>query len=307
LQLNGMNYWLTVQVVPFLRNEYQAPYRHWRRSGHRAVAAVIAARQDGRWHRSMFFTTNREGDPALMLLAASRFLITWTSCSAPTSAIRRRCSTLSGMQPPPACWTGGPYKHFHPAGTGGRGGMVGVIQCCSTALFHCQRLGGVPQASIKAASRIRRKMRRLGLILCWYIVENGPAWRRTKAFMDMMAQDLNKRRFLTDDAVQFHQWHIRAGWLQPRFFEIGGEKAASYINFDYLNSIWVYNSAIGFKFTSSRRAQVLLLPAAVPTSTSAEPDFATAAITSGSGSGPPVWTLIRRTRQGAGKYDPRQQ
>ena len=40
----------------------------------------------------------------------------------------------------------------------------------------------------------------------------------------------------------------RNGWLQLAFVEVNGEKAAGYMNFDYQNHIWVYNSGFDPKF-----------------------------------------------------------
>ena len=50
----------------------------------------------------------------------------------------------------------------------------------------------------------------------------------------------------------------RAGWLQLAFLEIGGEKAAGYLNFDYDNRIWVYNSGINPRFRELSPGWVLL-------------------------------------------------
>jgi CelD/BcsL family acetyltransferase involved in cellulose biosynthesis len=77
-----------------------------------------------------------------------------------------------------------------------------------------------------------------------------------------MAQDPGKKDFLTDvmrsqmrSAVQAAH---REGWLQLSFLEVGGEKAAGYLNFDYAGRIWVYNSGIDFKFGDLSPGWVLL-------------------------------------------------
>ena len=51
---------------------------------------------------------------------------------------------------------------------------------------------------------------------------------------------------------------FRAGWLQLAFLTVGDEKAAGYLNFDYANQIWVYNSGINFNFSSISPGWVLL-------------------------------------------------
>ena len=48
------------------------------------------------------------------------------------------------------------------------------------------------------------------------------------------------------------------GCLQLAFLEIGGEKAAGYLDLDYLNRIWVYNSELDRRFTEYSPGWVLL-------------------------------------------------
>ena len=66
-----------------------------------------------------------------------------------------------------------------------------------------------------------------------------------------MAQDPEKKAFLTPAMRSQMQAAAHAafdgGWLQLAFLEVGGEKAAAYLNFDYGDHIWVYNSGLDFK------------------------------------------------------------
>jgi CelD/BcsL family acetyltransferase involved in cellulose biosynthesis len=48
------------------------------------------------------------------------------------------------------------------------------------------------------------------------------------------------------------------GWLQLVFLEVDGQKAAAYLNFDYLNRIWVYNSGFSRRFMDISIGWVLL-------------------------------------------------
>jgi CelD/BcsL family acetyltransferase involved in cellulose biosynthesis len=48
------------------------------------------------------------------------------------------------------------------------------------------------------------------------------------------------------------------GWLQLAFLEVDGQKAAGYLNFDYLNRIWVYNSGLDRRFMDLSAGWVLL-------------------------------------------------
>jgi CelD/BcsL family acetyltransferase involved in cellulose biosynthesis len=81
-------------------------------------------------------------------------------------------------------------------------------------------------------------------------------------FLDLMAQDPEKDKFLSDAMrSQFRaaaQVAFRAGWLQLAFLNVGNQKAAGYMNFDYDGHIWVYNSGINFDFREYSPGWVLL-------------------------------------------------
>jgi len=82
------------------------------------------------------------------------------------------------------------------------------------------------------------------------------------AFMHLMAQDEEKERFLT--TIMRTQMRasvhtaFQAGWLQLAFLEIGEHKAAGYLNFDFANHIWVYNSGINYDYRELSPGWVLL-------------------------------------------------
>jgi CelD/BcsL family acetyltransferase involved in cellulose biosynthesis len=77
-----------------------------------------------------------------------------------------------------------------------------------------------------------------------------------------MAQDPEKDRFLTEAMRrQMHaasQIAFKEGWLQLAFLEVGDQKAAGYLNFDFANHIWVYNSGLNFDFRELSAGWVLL-------------------------------------------------
>lgn len=118
----------------------------------------------------------------------------------------------------------------------------------------------------KQRHEIRRKMRRAGdaeLPVRWYIVDDEANLDgEIEAFLQLMVQDADKRVFLTD--VMRSQMHkaVRAAfsenWLQLAFLEIDGQKAAGYLNFDYGNHIWVYNSGIDYGYSAYSPGWVLL-------------------------------------------------
>ena len=86
--------------------------------------------------------------------------------------------------------------------------------------------------------------------------------QETDAFLDLMAHDLDKAKFLTPEMRQQIHSIVRAtynaGWLQLAFIEVNGEKIAGYLNFDYLNHIWVYNSGLDFRYSELSPGWVLL-------------------------------------------------
>lgn len=118
----------------------------------------------------------------------------------------------------------------------------------------------------KQRREIRRKVRRAEgfyVPVEWYFVEDEDKLdQEIDAFLDLMAIDPEKDAFLTE--VMRSQMHqsvhtaFREGWLQLAFLTVGEEKAAAYLNFDYANQIWVYNSGINFKFNELSPGWVLL-------------------------------------------------
>jgi CelD/BcsL family acetyltransferase involved in cellulose biosynthesis len=118
----------------------------------------------------------------------------------------------------------------------------------------------------KQRHEIRRKMRRAEESerkVRWYIVSDGSNLKaEVEAFLEMMAEEPEKAQFLTQTMrKQMHlicQNAFNNGWLQLAFLEVDGKKAAGYLNFDYLNRIWVYNSGIKRQFLELSPGWVLL-------------------------------------------------
>jgi CelD/BcsL family acetyltransferase involved in cellulose biosynthesis len=118
----------------------------------------------------------------------------------------------------------------------------------------------------KQRHEIRRKMRRLqesGVPFRWYFTED-PAniTSDAQAFLDLMAKDEDKAKFLTPAMCSMMQDAIRCafenGCLKLAFLEINGQKSAAYMNFDYLNRVWVYNSGLDWSFNEYSPGWVLL-------------------------------------------------
>jgi CelD/BcsL family acetyltransferase involved in cellulose biosynthesis len=118
----------------------------------------------------------------------------------------------------------------------------------------------------KQRHEIRRKMRRSEeyyLPVHWYISQDGPNFKQeVDDFLQLMANDEDKAKFLTPSMrEQMHsivQAANKAGWLQLAFIEVNGKKAAAYLNFDYMDHIWVYNSGLDFEYGELSPGWVLL-------------------------------------------------
>ena len=118
----------------------------------------------------------------------------------------------------------------------------------------------------KQRHEIRRKMRRAAADerdITWYIVDDPERLdKNIEACCQLMAQDPAKQTFLTNLMKTQMKATIhaafKAGWLQLAFLEVDGEKAAGYLNFDYGNRIWVYNSGMDLKFRDLSVGWVLL-------------------------------------------------
>lgn len=118
----------------------------------------------------------------------------------------------------------------------------------------------------KQRHEIRRKMRRAEEAAAptqWYIVADGSRLEaEMEDFLSLMAMDPEKARFLTpamrDQLLRSSRAAFDAGWLQLAFLESGGQKAAGYLNFDYADHIWVYNSGLNFDLRELSPGWVLL-------------------------------------------------
>lgn len=119
----------------------------------------------------------------------------------------------------------------------------------------------------KQRHEMKRKMRRileLPVETEWYIASDPTTIdREIQEFLRLMAYDESKRTFLTaamreQMSLSMHE-AFKAGILQLTFLTIGGEKAAAYLNFDFQNRIFVYNSGIDPRFYEHSPGWVLLI------------------------------------------------
>jgi len=269
--------------VPFLRHEFLFTWWHTLGGGewkHGELNVVIARQEDGSLCgiAPLFFTHNREGEPALMLLGSIEISDYLDFISSAADLPPFLTSLLQRLAEPdmPAWQVLDLYNLLEDSPT------LPVLQSAvkklgwsytQDKLQHCPYiplpgdwetyLAGIDK---KQRHEIRRKMRRVesaDLPVRWYFVEDGSRLdAEIDDFLWLMEQDDEKKGFLTENMrtqmKNAAQAAFRESWLQLAFIEIGGEKAAGYLNFDYANHIWVYNSGLSFTYSAYSPGWVLL-------------------------------------------------
>lgn len=118
----------------------------------------------------------------------------------------------------------------------------------------------------KQRHEVRRKWRNVENSLAeaefYYVEDPDQLEAETQAFIEMMAQDPNKRDFLTKPMRQHLRNTIQiafdGGWLQLVFFTMDGKKAAGYLSFIFQNRIMCYNSCWEWEFRDYSPGWVLL-------------------------------------------------
>lgn len=269
--------------VPFLRYEYLSTWWQTRGGGEwppDATLGLVTAHDGGRLAgiAPLFHATNRDGQPAYLLLGSIEIsdyldIIAHTDDLQPF--IGGLFSYLDAHTPHPwqvLDWYNlaedSPSLPVLRAEAEQRGWAYSQEIYQPTPSIPLpgdfeQYLAGIDK---KQRHEIRRKMRRAeesGRGLRWYIVEDETALdAEMDAFLHLMAQDPAKDAFLTSvmrtQMKQSVHAAFRAGWLQLAFLEVDGEKACGYLNFDYNNRIWVYNSGLDRRFLDLSVGWVLL-------------------------------------------------
>ena len=270
--------------VPFLRHEYLTTW--WQTlgggewpQGELYIVAARAANGELEAIAPLFFTNNRDSQPAMMLLGSIE-ISDYLDLVCPPDRLPAFCGALlehlSGPQAP--AWEILDFYNLLDSSPTLQALEQAARQCgwgvSQEPLQHCPYipLPGdfekylAEQVDKKQRHEIRRKMRRAAEYeqpVRWYIVEDEATLdNEVEDFLILMAQDPDKDRFLTQ--VMRTQMHdsihaaFKAGWLQLAFMEVDGQKAAGYLNFDYAGHIWVYNSGLNFAFRELSPGWVLL-------------------------------------------------
>jgi CelD/BcsL family acetyltransferase involved in cellulose biosynthesis len=269
--------------VPFLRYEYLSSW--WKTLGGGEwkdgdLFTVLARNEDHQLSgvAPLFFTHNRDGEPALMLLGSieiSDYLDFIVRLPDAEPFIEALFALLDSEQAP--AWR--VLDLYNLPETSPSLDILAKAAERKGWVYKQERLQACPYiplpgdwetylASIDKKQRheIRRKMRRAeenAPPAQWYIVEDGKNLQAEfDDFLSLMAQDPEKDRFLTPlMRIQMHdsiQAAFKAGWLQLSFMVVDGQKAAGYLNFDYAGHIWVYNSGLSFAFRELSPGWVLL-------------------------------------------------
>lgn len=270
--------------VPFLRHEYLKTWFQTLGGGewpHGDLYTLAGRSPQGKLAgiAPLFLTTNRDGETALMLLGSieiSDYLDIITRPEDLMAFVEELFDYLASSQAPEwkslDLWNLLDSSATLPVlkGAAARRGWSYVQE----ALQHCPYIP-IPgdweqyladQVDKKQRHEIRRKMRRVESYdepVRWYIVQDESSLEgEIQAFLQLMAHDPAKRRFLTDamrSQMRLGAWDAwRNGYLQLAFLEINGQKAAGYLNFDYNNHIWVYNSGLDFAYRELSPGWVLL-------------------------------------------------
>lgn len=268
--------------APFLRYEYLSTWWSTRGGGEwqDAQLAVITATENDQLLgiAPFFLTTNRDGHPALMLLGSIE-ISDYLDLIARAEQYPAFLSALLDWidKNYPSTWSlldlynlpeNSPSLIALKAESAKRGWNYAEEIYQPTPFIPLPGdfetyLSGIDK---KQRHEIRRKMRRAeesGRGVRWYIVnDESKLDSEMDDFLSLMAHDSEKDAFLT--AVMRSQMKasvhaaFRAGYLQLAFLEVDGEKACSYLNFDYDNKIWVYNSGIDRRFMDLSVGWVLL-------------------------------------------------
>jgi len=269
--------------VPFLRFEYLEQWWQTRGGGEWSADAkltLITAHQDGNLVGiAPLFHTNHQGQPSLLFLGSieiSDFLsvvVLPRDLEAFCSALLEFLATNDQI---PTWQVLDLYNNLEASGLAialeneavRRGWAFQNEQTDHSPLIQLPGDWEVYLASLDKKQRheIRRKMRRLQeaeVPSRWYLVEDPTTLEmEIEAFIALMAHDPQKQAFLTEPMKEAMAKTIRTafqeGHLHLSFLEIDGKKAATYLNFDYLNSLWVYNSGMDPEFYSYSAGWVLL-------------------------------------------------
>lgn len=268
--------------VPFLRYDYQKIWLNTMGGGEwkDTELTIVAGFQDGSLVgiAPLFFSINKDNQPALLLIGSievSDYLDLIVSGEAIPAFVDSLFDFL-GSAPLPSWQVLDWYNIPEDSPT------LPAIKAAAIKhgwSFSSTRIQPTPQIALpgdwetylagidkKQRHEIRRKMRRLeesGRPSHFYVVtDESTLDGEIDSFFTLMRQDEQKALFLTEKMETFLRELIHgaftAHYLEMAFLEIDGIKAAAYLNFTYLDRIWVYNSGLDSRFIEFSPGWVLL-------------------------------------------------
>ncbi len=276
-----------VTRVPFLRAEYQATWWQGRGGGEwpadcqLLVAVGRGAGGEILGVAPLFEAANQAGRPALLLVGSVE-ISDYLDLIVARPDVEAFCSSLLERLAAPdvSAWevldlynlpANSPTRTALARAAAARGWTAGeqVLQPVpAIALPDNFETYLATMVEKKERQEIRRKIRRAEGgedKVTWHMVDGGPGQdvdAASEAFMALMAHNSDKAAFLTPAMRAQFTAIVRVmaeqGWLRLAFLEVNGQKAAAYLNFDYGNRLWVYNSAIDPRFNALSPGWVLL-------------------------------------------------
>ena len=271
----------SITDVPFLRHEYLSTWWSTRGGGEwpdTAELALVTAEEDDSLLgiAPLFFCENRETEPSLLLLGSIEISDYLDLIVRPAHLSLFVHGLMDFLPSSPFPWKCLDWHNLFETSP-----SLPVLQevavqrgwsCSVEKTYHAPSiplpgdfeayLAGIDK---KQRHEIRRKMRRATETgeASWYIVTDETTLdSEIEALFRLMSTDPAKAAFLTP-AMRSQmrtslQAAFKAGWLQLAFLKVHGSQAAVYVNFDYCDHIWVYNSGINFDLGALSPGWVLL-------------------------------------------------
>ncbi len=272
----------SITDAPFLHFDYQRTWWNTLGGGEwsQGDLTIVVAHEQGQLIgvAPLFFTTNREAEPALMFVGSiaisdyldlivrpddlphflnglldvlvSRLPHAWRVLdlynlpqASPTLVALEREATARGWSYSSQVYQPAPY--------------IPLPSDFETYLASLDK---------KQRHEIRRKLRRAAEHdppVDWYLVQDEATLdAEIEDFFDLMCHDAEKKKFLSEPMRRqikaVAHTAMRKGWLWLAFLKVGEKKAAGAFNFDYGNRLWGYNSGINREFLELSPGWVLL-------------------------------------------------
>ncbi len=271
----------SISHVPFLRYEYLVDWWQTRGGGEwpaECELAIVTAMENGRLAGiAPFFRAEHAGRKALMLLGSIEVSDYLDFIVRPADLDEFLAELLPFLAQEAPDWQSldlynlldsSPSLTALPRAAAGLGWGYASQQLEHSPYISLPGDWETYLASIDKKQRheIRRKMRRTeeaGVPIDWSVTTDPAALNADmETFLGLMAQDPEKATFLTPAMRQHMRNTMRcafeAGCLQLAFLNIDGKRAAGYLNFHYIDRLWIYNSGLDRSFSEFSPGWVLL-------------------------------------------------